>query len=127
HHTKVQAEGLRRGLEALDTDFRFALLHFSPIEGTLLGEKREIYPFLGSYLFAEALDAAGADGVFHGHAHMGTERGLTPGGIPVRNVAQTVIRHSYKVYSFERPRNARTGARPMANHGVNAHPAAQGG
>ncbi len=100
-HAKVQAELLHDNLAALRTDYRFALLHYSPIEGTLLGEKREIYPFLGSYLLGQAIDAAGADAVFHGHAHYGTERGWTPGGVPVRNVAQMVIRHAYNVYSFE--------------------------
>ena len=103
-HCKLQGETLRKGLEQLNTDYRFALLHFSPIEGTLMGERREIYPFLGSYLLAEAIDAAGADGAFHGHAHMGIERGFTPGGVPVRNVAQSVIRHPYKIYSFEQSR-----------------------
>ncbi len=103
HHSRLQAEVLRAGLEQLDTDYRFVVMHFSPIEGTLLGEKREIYPFLGSYLLAEAIDAVGADAVFHGHAHMGTEKGATPGGVPVRNVAQMVIRHAFNIYSFEQP------------------------
>jgi Icc-related predicted phosphoesterase len=102
-HAKKQAEILRVKLEKLDTDFRFILLHYAPVDSTLLGEKREIYPFLGSYLFAEAIDSVGADGIFHGHAHYGTERGSTPGGIPVRNVAQTVIRHAYNVYTFDHP------------------------
>jgi Icc-related predicted phosphoesterase len=106
HHSKAQADVLRRGLKALNTDFKFALLHFSPIEATLLGERREIYPFLGSYLLAEAIDDAGCDGAFHGHAHHGLERGVTPGGVPVRNVAQLVIRHAYNVYSFDSPRSA---------------------
>ncbi|HUP57114.1 MAG TPA: metallophosphoesterase [Bdellovibrionota bacterium] len=101
HHSKHQADVLRRELNSLDTDFRFALLHYSPVEGTLIGERKEIYPFLGSYLLAEAIDDAGADGAFHGHAHLGTEKGVTPGGIPVRNVAQTVIRHSFNIYTFE--------------------------
>jgi Icc-related predicted phosphoesterase len=100
HHCRAQAEILRGGLERLKTDYKFALLHFSPVEGTLLGEKKEIYPFLGSYLLAEAIDATGVDCAFHGHAHLGVERGFTPGGIPVRNVAQMVIRHAYKVYTF---------------------------
>jgi Icc-related predicted phosphoesterase len=100
HHCRTQAEILRVGLENLATDYKFALLHFSPVEGTLLGEKKEIYPFLGSYLLAEAIDATGADAAFHGHAHMGAERSHTPGGIPVRNVAQMVIRHAYKIYTF---------------------------
>jgi len=101
HHSRTQAEILRLGLEQLKTDYKFALLHFSPVEGTLLGEKKEIYPFLGSYLLAEAIDAGGVDAAFHGHAHMGIERSTTPGGIPVRNVAQMVIRRAYKVYTFD--------------------------
>jgi len=104
---REQAEVLRRRLAALESDYRFVLLHFSPIEATLLGENREIYPFLGSYLLAEAIDAEGADAVFHGHAHHGSERGHTPGGIPVRNVAQPVIRHAYNIYHFEAPASVR--------------------
>jgi Icc-related predicted phosphoesterase len=101
-HARLQAEILRRELHQLRTEYRFVLLHFSPIEGTLLGERKEIYPFLGSYLLAEAIDDVGADGAFHGHAHFGTEKGETPGGIPVRNVAQPVIRHAYNINSFRR-------------------------
>jgi Icc-related predicted phosphoesterase len=117
HHAKTQAERLRRALGELDTEFRFVLTHFSPIDATLLGEKREIYAFLGSYLLAEAIDAHGADAVFHGHAHYGTERGSTTGGVPVRNVAQPVIRHAYKIYTFEQ---ARERALPPAVHGGRA-------
>jgi Icc-related predicted phosphoesterase len=101
HHARVQAEILKENLMALDTEYRFALTHFSPVDGTLLGEKREIYPFLGSYLLAEAIDSSGADAAFHGHAHHGIERGMTPGGVPVRNVALNVIRHAYNIYTFE--------------------------
>jgi hypothetical protein len=35
-----------------------ALLHYAPIDATLVGERLEIYPFLGSYLLAEAIDVA---------------------------------------------------------------------
>lgn len=103
-HAKRQAEILSQGLSDLQADFRFALLHYSPIEGTLLGERREIYPFLGSFLLGEAIDEADVDGVFHGHAHFGIERGNTPAGVPVRNVAQMVIRHAFNIYSFEKPK-----------------------
>ena len=58
----------------------------------------EIYPFLGSYLLAEAIDATGVDLVLHGHAHAGSEKGVTPAGVRVRNVAQPVIRSAYRVY-----------------------------
>jgi Icc-related predicted phosphoesterase len=102
-HAKLQAEILRAGLDSLRSDYRFVVTHFSPIDGTLLGEKREIYAFLGSYLLGEAIDACGADAAFHGHAHMGTEKGATPGGVPVRNVAMSVIRHAFNVYNFEAP------------------------
>lgn len=100
-HTKELAQDLREGLQALDTDYKIALMHYSPTAQTLLGEKKEIYPFLGSYLLAEAVDAGRADVVFHGHAHKGIEYGQTLGGVPVRNVAQPVIRHAFKIYSLD--------------------------
>lgn len=103
-HTRKLADQLERALSSLDADLRVALLHYSPIEATLEGERLEIYPFLGSYLLAEAIDNAGADLAFHGHAHHGTEKGRTPAGIPVRNVAQPVIRHAYNVYRLDAER-----------------------
>ncbi|HVL80362.1 MAG TPA: metallophosphoesterase family protein, partial [Actinomycetota bacterium] len=100
-HTRDIANRLERRLRALRTDVRVALLHFSPVPDTLAGERLEIYPFLGSYLLAEAVDRAGCDLVLHGHAHVGTERGVTPGGVHVRNVSQPVIRAAYRVYELE--------------------------
>ena len=100
-HTRLLASGLRQALESLDTDLRIVLLHYSPIEETLVGERLEIYPFLGSYMLAEAIDSVGADLVLHGHAHRGSEKGQTPGGIPVRNVAQPVIGKAFNTYTLE--------------------------
>ncbi|HEY8374089.1 MAG TPA: metallophosphoesterase [Pseudonocardiaceae bacterium] len=97
-HTVEVAERLRRALSELDTDYRIALTHYSPVTETLRGEPLEIYPFLGSYLLAEAIDETGADLAVHGHAHFGTEHGSTSGGVRVRNVAQPVIRAAYAVY-----------------------------
>jgi Icc-related predicted phosphoesterase len=97
-HTAERADALRTALTSLDADLRIALLHYSPIPETLRGEQLQIYPFLGSHLLGDAIDAAGADLVVHGHAHAGSERGRTPGGIPVRNVAQPVIHSAYRVY-----------------------------
>ena len=36
----------------------------------------------------------------HGHAHAGTEKGVTAGGTRVRNVAQPVLRRAYAVYDL---------------------------
>jgi Icc-related predicted phosphoesterase len=99
-HTRSIAERLRVALEGLDTDVRVALMHYSPIPETLRGEPPEIFPFLGSYLLSEAVDTAGADLVLHGHAHRGTESGVTPGGVRVRNVAQPVLRRAYALFTF---------------------------
>jgi Icc-related predicted phosphoesterase len=102
-HTAAISGQLRRSLASLDVDLRVALLHYSPIPETLQGEHLQIYPFLGSYLLGEAVDAAGADLVLHGHAHAGSERGATPGGVVVRNVAQPVIHSAYRVYCWSGP------------------------
>ena len=98
-HTRDLAMRLEGALADLDADVKIALLHYAPTRDTLQGEPLEIYPFLGSYLLAEAIDRAGADVVFHGHAHAGAEKGATPGGIIVRNVAQAVIKHAYNLYT----------------------------
>ncbi|MEV6945018.1 metallophosphoesterase [Streptomyces sp. NPDC051172] len=105
------ADGLRTGLRELaraGCDVRIALTHFSPVPDTLAGEPLEIYPFLGSYLLAEAIDAEGADLAVHGHAHSGTEHGMTSGGVQVRNVAQPVIRRAFHVYNLPAPETNRS-------------------
>ncbi|KOY54779.1 MULTISPECIES: metallophosphoesterase family protein [unclassified Streptomyces] len=100
-YTRRCADGLARSLRELreaGSDVRIALTHFSPVPDTLAGEPPEIFPFLGSYLLAEAMDEAGADLAVHGHAHLGTEHGLTAGGVRVRNVAMPVIDRAFAVY-----------------------------
>ena len=101
-HTRLLAERLDIAMTVLDdADLAVLLLHYAPIRETLTGEPRELFPFLGSYLFAEVADRHGVDLVLHGHAHRGRERGRTPGGIPVRNVAQPVIQQGYAVYTID--------------------------
>ena len=87
-------------LKESQVDHVVVLLHYAPIRHTLDGEPREIYPFLGSGRLAEVIDAGGADLVVHGHAHHGVECGVTPGGVPVRNVAQPVIGSCYRLYEL---------------------------
>jgi hypothetical protein len=46
--------------------------------------------------------------VFHGHAHHGTFRGTTPGGVPVFNVSHVLLRDQkvgemYFLYDIELP------------------------
>ena len=99
-HARDEACRLEELLDGLatGTDVRVALMHYSPVPDTLEGERREIWAFLGSYLLGEAVDRAGADLAIHGHAHGGSEKGTTPGGVPVRNVAQPVIKRAYNLY-----------------------------
>jgi len=98
HHTKEVAARLADALDTVEGDVRVALTHYSPVADTLAGEPPEIYPFLGSYLLAEAIDGRRVDLAVHGHAHAGTEKGVTAGGTRVRNVAQPVLRRAYAVY-----------------------------
>ncbi|HEX6350804.1 MAG TPA: metallophosphoesterase [Candidatus Dormibacteraeota bacterium] len=80
---------------------RVALLHYAPIEATLAGEHEQVWPFLGNYLLAEAVDRWGAELVLHGHAHRGSPAGATPRGVPVRNVAYPVINQPYVVIELD--------------------------
>jgi Icc-related predicted phosphoesterase len=107
-HSRGLAEQLERCLTTLDTDVKVALLHYAPCPDTLMGERPEIFPFLGSHLLGEAVDRGGATLTLHGHAHRGTERGLTAGGHHVRNVAQPVIGHAYALYCLH-PEGGETG------------------
>ncbi|MFH0520773.1 metallophosphoesterase [Streptomyces sp. M41] len=112
-YSRHRADTLRESLQELagqDCDVRIALTHFSPVPDTLAGEPPEIYPFLGSYLLAEAIDTAGADLAVHGHAHLGSEHGMTSGGVKVRNVAQPVIGRAFHVYHLSRHDHATAGA-----------------
>lgn len=118
--TKRAAQQLHDALASLRTDLRVALTHYAPVSDTLHGEPPEIHPFLGSYLLAEAIDTAGADLAVHGHAHRGRERGITPGGVRVRNVAQPVIGAPFRVYEL-------TGTGAPSSSGTSGTPTAAAG
>jgi Icc-related predicted phosphoesterase len=99
--TRSMATALGAALAEMDADVRIALTHYSPVEDTLVGEPLQIYPFLGSYLLAEAIDTGGAHLAVHGHAHRGTRAGTTPCGVPVRNVAQPVLGRPFTVLRLD--------------------------
>lgn len=105
--TYAYAEFFEGALRAMDTDVRVALMHYAPIPDTLLGERWEIFPFLGAYQLGDALDASGADLALHGHAHRGTPVGQTAGGVKVCNVAQHVVGKAYTVFELEPARRSR--------------------
>lgn len=95
----MEAMRLERALEGLKTESKVALMHYSPIRETLVGETPDLFPFLGTSRMAEVLDRFEVDLVFHGHAHHGSPRGTTKGGIPVHNVARFVqMAHREQAY-----------------------------
>jgi Icc-related predicted phosphoesterase len=80
-------------LARLRTRQRVALLHYSPVRGTVEGEPLEIFPWLGTSRLEEPLNRYPVDVVFHGHAHYGSPEGRTSSGIRVFNVAMPLLRH----------------------------------
>jgi Icc-related predicted phosphoesterase len=88
-----EARKLENGLRSLRTERSVAVLHYSPTVETLEGEPPAIYQYLGSQRLADAIDRFDhVKAVVHGHAHHGNYEGRTPGGTPVYNVAQFVLK-----------------------------------
>ena len=85
--TLDEVQKLEYSLRRLSTPVRVVLLHYAPVLDTVVGEPEPILPFLGNDRLVEPIDRFGAAVVFHGHAHHGTFRGETPGGVPVFNVS----------------------------------------
>jgi uncharacterized protein len=99
-----EALKLERAMSQLRTKKRIVVLHYAPIAATIEGEAPEISPFLGTSRLAEVIDRHGADLVVHGHAHNGKLNGHTTGGIPVHNVAITLLQSqqppaAYRVFN----------------------------
>jgi Icc-related predicted phosphoesterase len=89
-----EAMKLESALAKLRMPRRIALLHYSPVVGTIQGEPPEISPFLGSSRLEEPLLRYPVDAVFHGHAHRGSLEGRTINGVPVFNVARPLLQRS---------------------------------
>src|SRR5216110_3056462 len=86
-----EALKLERALSMLRTEKRIVVTHYAPIADTVKGEPEQIYPYLGSSRQGEVIDRHGAQLVVHGHAHHGSPTGKTTAGIPVHNVALTML------------------------------------
>ncbi|MEO7096060.1 MAG: metallophosphoesterase [Polyangiales bacterium] len=91
---------LESALARLKTEKRIAVLHYSPIAGTVVGEPIEIFPFLGCSRLEEPLMRYPVDAVFHGHAHKGTAEGRTANGTPVYNVAMPLLLRTFRSAPF---------------------------
>ena len=95
-----EALHLDRALARLDQDHahikKIAILHYAPIQQTVVGEPEAILPFLGSSRLADPLTRRNVIAAFHGHAHIGTLEGEAPGGVKVFNVARPILlKHGY--------------------------------
>lgn len=99
-----EALHLDRALARLDQEHgvtrKVALMHYSPIKDTIVGEPEVIYPFLGSSRLAEPLSRRQVTAAFHGHAHVGTLEGATSGGVKVYNVALPILMKAGYEYGF---------------------------
>ena len=90
-----EALKLESALARLRMPQRVAVLHYSPIQGTVEGEPPELYPFLGSSRLEEPLNRYEVAAVFHGHAHRGRPEARTRAGVPVFNVCLPLLRELY--------------------------------
>src|SRR5437764_1100045 len=83
HEAIEEALKLEAALARLRTPQKIALLHYAPIQATVVPEPPEIMPFLGSSRLEDPIDRYRCSVVFHGHAHRGTLEGRTKSNIPV--------------------------------------------
>jgi Icc-related predicted phosphoesterase len=114
-----EALKLETALARIRAERRVVLLHYSPVESTVEGEPKEIYPYLGSSRLEEPLTRYPVDAVFHGHAHHGALEGRTKTGVPVYNVSIVLLQRTnpeaWPVHLLEIPVNG-TGAAPSLDH-----------
>lgn len=99
-----EALHLDRALARLDQEHenipKIAVLHYAPIQDTVIGEPEQIFPFLGSSRLAEPLSRRNVIAAFHGHAHVGTLEGATANGVKVFNVARPILQKSGQTGGF---------------------------
>ena len=95
HEAADEALKLEAALARLPQGPRIAVLHYSPIRETVLGENPEIIPFLGSRRLEDPLNRFPVDYIFHGHAHYGSLEGVISTGTPVYNVALPLLKKHF--------------------------------
>lgn len=95
-----EALKLESALARLRTDQLIAILHYAPVQDTVEGEPREIFPFLGCSRLEEPLNRYPVTAVFHGHAHHGQPEGRTSKDVPVYNVSMSLMREVFPERPF---------------------------
>jgi Icc-related predicted phosphoesterase len=95
HEAVDEALKLESALARLRNDRLVALLHYSPIQGTVEGEPCDIYPFLGCSRLEDPITRFPVSAVFHGHAHHGAPEGRTRNNVPVYNVSASLMREVF--------------------------------
>jgi Icc-related predicted phosphoesterase len=99
--TTQDVEGLEQGLAAIEPcALRIALLHYSPVEATLVGEPERLWLVLGAERLAGPIRQYRPDLVVHGHAHHGSFEGDVD-GVPVYNVAVHVTGREFWVFELD--------------------------
>ena len=98
--TTRDVEGLEQGLAAIEPcAVRIALLHYSPVESTLVGEPERLWLVLGADRLAGPIRQHRPNLVVHGHAHGGSFEGEID-GVPVYNVAVHVMGRDFWVFEL---------------------------
>jgi Icc-related predicted phosphoesterase len=97
--TMDECKKLEIALRSLHTEKKIVVLHYSPVEDTVIGEPEQIYGYLGCSRLAETIDRYDVTAVFHGHAHRGAYKGKTTKGIPVFNTAAGIEKEGGKAYA----------------------------
>jgi Icc-related predicted phosphoesterase len=90
-HDAREQRALDRGLRAVaGCAVRIVLLHFAPTTSTLVGERRHLWPLLGSDRLARPILRHRPDLVVHAHVHHGRPAGEL-GPVPVLNVSAPLL------------------------------------
>jgi Icc-related predicted phosphoesterase len=89
-----EALKLESAIAKLRTPSKIALLHYTPIRATAVGEPEEIFAFLGTSRLEDPFLRHPVDVILHGHAHRGYPEGATTNGIPVYNVAMPLLKRT---------------------------------
>jgi Icc-related predicted phosphoesterase len=102
----AEVAAIDEGLRAVSLcPFRIVLLHYAPTTDTLVGERRDIWTFLGTDRLAVPIREHNPDLVLHGHAHAGTFEGRV-GEVPVYNVSVPVMGEDWWVFELAGDRRA---------------------